>query len=145
MNNKREEEITSWMIERSTILRRSIKFTKVMLIESSEKSASLIIGCNIYQQMYIFFYYFIALCLQNIWINYQNDRYNYDINSNFQTDNKLLTDVSPTHIFYGQVCKKKFNILLIRITDDTRFGLQVHVQLQANKKESMSIVLFELR
>lgn len=55
-----------------------------------------------------------------------------------------MTDVSPTHIFYGQVCKKKFNILLIRITDDTRFGLQVHVQLQANKKESMSIVLFEL-
>lgn len=41
--------------------------------------------------------------------------------------------------------QKKFSILLIRITDDTRFGLQVHVQLQANKKESMSIVLFELR
>lgn len=145
MNNKREEEITSWMIERSTILRRSIKFTKVMLIESSEKSASLIIGCNIYQQMYIFFYYFIAFCLQNIWINYLNDRYYYDKNSNFQTDNKLLTDVSPTHIFLWASMQKKFNILLIRITDDTRFCLQVHVQLQANKKESMSIVLFELR
>lgn len=37
---------------------------------------------------------------------------------------------------------KKLNILLIRIPEDRKFGLQVQ---QANEKESMRILLFDPR
>lgn len=53
-----------------------------------------------------------------------------------------MTDVSPTHILFMSKYAKKLNILLIRIPEDRKLGLQVQ---QANEKESMRILLFDPR